>query len=39
VPHFQSAHPEAEAAARALAWLRQNNLPVRALRDGEAFIG
>jgi dipeptidase E len=38
VPHVQSVHPEAEAAARALAWLKKNNLPVRGLRDGEAII-
>jgi dipeptidase E len=38
VPHFQSPHPEADAAARAVAWLTENGLPFRALRDGEALI-
>jgi len=38
VPHVQSPHPEAEAAAQAVAWLTDHNLPHRALRDGEALI-
>jgi dipeptidase E len=38
VPHFESPHPEAEAAARAVAWLSEKGLPYRALRDGEALI-
>jgi dipeptidase E len=38
VPHFESSHQEAEAAARAVAWLRENELPFRALKDGEALI-
>jgi dipeptidase E len=38
VPHFQSPHAEAEAAARAAAWLAANGLPFRTLRDGDAII-
>ncbi len=38
VPHFQSPHPEAEAAASVVAWLTEQGLPFRALRDGEAVI-
>jgi dipeptidase E len=38
VPHFQSAHPEAGAAARAAAWLAEQGLPFRVLRDGEVII-
>lgn len=38
VPHFQSPRPQAEAAARALAWLAKRGLPYCALRDGEALI-
>lgn len=38
VPHFRSDHPEADAAARAVAWMAEQGLPFRALRDGEAII-
>jgi dipeptidase E len=38
VPHFQSPHPEADAAAQAVAWLTEKGRPFRALRDGEALI-
>lgn len=38
VPHFQSDHPEAEAAARTVAWMTERGLPFRALRDGEAVV-
>jgi dipeptidase E len=38
VPHFQSDHPEAEAAAKTVAWLRDANLPFKALRDGECIV-
>lgn len=38
VPHFQSAHPESDAAAAAVAWLTQQGRPFRALRDGEVII-
>jgi dipeptidase E len=38
IPHFQSPHPEAEAAARVVAWMTKKGLPFRALRDGEAVI-
>ena len=38
VPHFESAHPERDAAARAVAWLAGQGVPYRALRDGEVFI-
>ena len=38
VPHFQSSHAEAEAADRCVAWLTQQDLPFRTLRDGEAIV-
>lgn len=38
VPHFQSEHPELDAAERAAAWLNQKNIPFRTLRDGESII-
>ncbi|WP_340645708.1 Type 1 glutamine amidotransferase-like domain-containing protein [Phenylobacterium sp.] len=38
VPHFQSAHAEAQAAARTVAWMTEKGLSFRALRDGEAII-
>lgn len=38
VPHFELPHPEADAAAKAVAWLTDRGVAFRALRDGEAFI-
>ena len=38
VPHFASEHPEAEAAAIAAAWLAEQGLAYRTLRDGQAFL-
>lgn len=38
VPHFESDHPEAEAAARTAAWLSAAGLPFRTLRDGQAIV-
>ena len=36
VPHWRSEHPEADGAERAAAYLAENGLPHRCLRDGEA---
>jgi len=38
VPHWQSDHPESEAADRAAALLEQEDLAYRPLRDGEALV-
>lgn len=38
VPHFQSAHPEAVAAANATNWLTKQGIAFQALRDGEVLI-
>ena len=38
VPHFQSDHVEAEAAARAHAYMTANGIPHRTLRDGEVIV-
>ena len=38
VPHIQSAHPETELAALALANMVRLNMPHRALRDGEVIV-
>ena len=38
VPHFESDHPEAEAAARAHAYMTAQGMPHRTLRDGEVII-
>lgn len=38
VPHFQSDHPEAAAADRALAYMQGVGVAVRPLRDGEVII-
>lgn len=38
VPHFASEHPEADAAGVATAWLADQQIAHRTLRDGEALI-
>jgi dipeptidase E len=38
VPHFQSDHPESEAARRVVAHLEQHKIPFRPLCDGEVII-
>ena len=38
VPHFDSDHPEADAAKVAAAWLESQGLAHRTLRDGEAIV-
>jgi len=38
VPHFQSDHAEAEPAGGMAAWLADNGLPFRTLRDGEVIV-
>jgi len=38
VPHFESNHPESEAAGRSAAYLKEQNIPFRTLRDGEVIV-
>lgn len=38
VPHYRSEHPEAPAAEKAVAYMNANQLPYRALSDGEVFV-
>lgn len=38
IPHFASDHPEAGAASVAAAWLADQGLAHRTLRDGEAIV-
>lgn len=38
VPHYRSDHPEADAAEKAVAFMKVNKLPYKALSDGEVFI-
>jgi dipeptidase E len=38
VPHFESNHPESEAAGRSAAYLRDHDIPFRTLRDGEVIV-
>lgn len=38
VPHFDSDHPEAEAAGRAHEYMRTNGISHRTLRDGEVIV-
>lgn len=38
VPHYRSDHPEASAAEKAVAFMKANRLPYKALSDGEVFI-
>ena len=38
VPHFESDHPESEAASRVAAHLREHKILFKTLRDGEVII-
>lgn len=38
VPHWRSDHAEAEAADAAVAWMTENRVPYRALRDGDVLV-
>jgi dipeptidase E len=38
VPHYRSPHPEAEAAEACAAWMAENRVPHRTLRDGDVLI-
>ena len=38
VPHYRSAHDEAEAAERAVGFLEEADMPFQPLRDGEVII-
>lgn len=38
VPHFASDHPEADAASVSAAWLAEQGIAHRTLRDGEAIL-
>jgi dipeptidase E len=38
VPHYESDHPEAEAAGRVTAYLLDQALPYRTLRDGDVLV-
>jgi dipeptidase E len=38
VPHYRSDHPEAPAAEQAVAFMKANNLPYKAMSDGDVFI-
>jgi len=38
VPHFESDHPEADAAARAHHYMTREGIPHRTLRDGDVIV-
>lgn len=38
VPHFASDHPEADGAARTAAWMTEQGVAHRTLRDGQAVV-
>ncbi|HEY0299938.1 MAG TPA: Type 1 glutamine amidotransferase-like domain-containing protein [Rhizomicrobium sp.] len=38
VPHYESDHPESEAAAKVTAYLLDHALPYRTMRDGDVLI-
>lgn len=38
LPHYQSDHPESADIDKEIAYCRQNNIPFKPLRDGEAII-
>lgn len=38
VPHYESDHPESEAAGRATAWMLDQAMPYRTMHDGDVLI-
>jgi dipeptidase E len=38
VPHFESNHPESEAAGKVAAYLKEHEISFRTLRDGEVIV-
>jgi dipeptidase E len=38
IPHHDSDHPEQSAAQRAVSWAEDNQVPYKALRDGEVIL-
>ncbi|HUO90179.1 MAG TPA: Type 1 glutamine amidotransferase-like domain-containing protein [Rhizomicrobium sp.] len=38
VPHYESDHPESEAAGRVTAWMLDQAMPYRTMRDGDVLI-
>ncbi len=38
LPHFDSEHPESSAIDKEIEFCKVNNMPYKALRDGEALI-
>jgi dipeptidase E len=38
VPHYESDHPESESAAKATAWMLDQAMPYRTMRDGDVVI-
>ncbi len=38
MPHFDSDHPESEAINKEIEFCQQNNIPYKAIRDGEVII-
>lgn len=38
LPHWDSDHPESKAINEEMAYCKENNLPYKALRDGEVYI-
>lgn len=38
VPHYRSDHPEADAAEKAVEFMKINQIPHRAMSDGEVFL-
>lgn len=38
MPHWDSEHPESADVEKEIAYCKQNNIPYKALRDGEVII-
>lgn len=38
VPHFESDHPESEGTSKTVEFFKQENIPYRTLRDGQAIV-
>jgi dipeptidase E len=37
-PHYRSAHPESEEIEKVVKYFEENNMPYRALHDGEVLV-
>ncbi len=38
IPHYKSDHPETEMSEKAVEYMKKNNIPFKALKDGEVIV-